>query len=119
MPLTLWCGQHGAIYAVALHDGNAAARALRGSDGDTCTAQGLDIPLDRSAGHLELRRQIWGGDPVSLEQDGQNANQPIHFHIATAFAVFVCIIAQECDNCLSCLPRHDGKQVAFSILTFL
>ena len=48
----------------------AAARALDGGDGDTCTAQRLDVPLDGPPGHLELPGQFRRRDLFPLEQDG-------------------------------------------------
>ena len=68
------------VYPVALHDGDTAACALNGGNGDACSAQGVNIPLDGPAGHLELLRQLRGGDLLPLEQDGQDANEPIHLH---------------------------------------
>ena len=86
-------GQYGAVHAVAIQNGDAAAHALRGGDGDARPAQGFDVPLDCPAGHLEVFCKLRRGDPVLLEQQGQNTNQPIHFHCITAFAAFVCIIS--------------------------
>ena len=71
-------GEHRPVHPVALHDGDAAARTLGGGDGDARPAQGFDVPLDGSPGHLELLRQLRGGDPLPLEQDGQYANEPLH-----------------------------------------
>ena len=42
--------------------------------------QGFDVPLYSAAGHFELLRQFRRGDLFPLKKDGQNADQPIHFH---------------------------------------
>ena len=73
-------GEHRTVHPVPLHDGDPAASALCGGDGDACTAEGFNIPLYGAAGHFELLRQFRRGDLFLLEKDGQNANQPIHFH---------------------------------------
>ena len=78
--LHLRIGEHRAVHPIALHDGDAAARALGGGDGDSRPAQGLDVPLDGPAGHLELLRQLRGSDLLPLEQDGQDADEPLHLH---------------------------------------
>ena len=78
--LHLRSGEHRPVHPVALHDGDAAARALGGGDGDARPAQGLDVPLDGPVGHLELLRQFRRGDPLPLEQNGQDADEPIHLH---------------------------------------
>ena len=41
---------------------------------------GKDVPLYSAAGHFELLRQFWRGDLFPLKKDGQNTDQPIHFH---------------------------------------
>ncbi len=68
--LHLRSGKHCAVHAVVLHDGNAAARALGSSNGNIRPAQRFDIPLDGSAGHFKLRRQLRSGDLFLLEQNG-------------------------------------------------
>ena len=78
--LYLWGGEHHPIHPVALHDGNAAPRALGGGDGNARPAQGLDVPLDGPPGHLELLRQLGGGDLLPLKQNGQDADEPLHLH---------------------------------------
>ena len=78
--LHLGGGEHRPVHPVALHNGDAAACALGGGDGDARPAQGLDVPLDGPAGHLKLLRQLRGGDPLTLEQDGQYADEPLHLH---------------------------------------
>lgn len=78
--LHLGIGEHRSVHPVALHNGDAAARTLSGGDGDASPAQGFDVPLDGPAGHLKLLRQFRGGDPLPLEQDGQDTNKPLHFH---------------------------------------
>ena len=73
-------GEEGAVHPVALQNGDAAARPLRGGDGDARPAEGLNVPLDGAAGHLEPRRQFRRGDLFPLEQDGQDADEPVQFH---------------------------------------
>ena len=73
-------GEHRPIHPVSLHDGNAAACTLDGGNGDARPAQGLNVPLDGPSGHLELFCQLRGGDLLPLEQNGQDADKPLHLH---------------------------------------
>jgi hypothetical protein len=48
-------------------------------------------PLDGPPGHLELFRQLRGSDLLPLEQDGQDADEPVHFHAGLSFPLYPCI----------------------------
>ena len=83
--LHLRAGEQGAVHPIALQDGNAAAGALGGDQGDARPAQGVDVPLDGPPRDLEPFRQLRRSDLLPLEQEGENADEPVQFHVLTSF----------------------------------
>ncbi len=81
--LKLLLGEHCLVYPVALRNGHAPIPALGGDKGNPRHADVLNVTVDGPPGDLEPLRQLRSGDFVPLEQEHDDADQPVDFHSAS------------------------------------
>ena len=85
-------GQDRPVHPVTLQNRDAPAGAPGGAEGNPRQTQGLDVPLDGPAGHLEPLGQLRRCDPLLLEQKGKNPDQTFGFHWDTPLSALRAIV---------------------------
>lgn len=73
-------GQAGETGAVAVRQPVPAGRAAVGEDGDSGGAEGFDVAVDGTDGHLELGGEFGRGHPAAVLQEQEQGEKPVGAH---------------------------------------